>query len=424
MTSRPPSSPTTVQRSGGLAGERGAILVQTAAMLIGLTALSAFIVDYGILWTSRRQVQNAADAAALAAAVSLGFDAPNDLARARANGAVADPETLVWGGPANVPAGDVTLVPCPTGAVGRGPCVKVDVFRTADRGGALPTIFGRLVGVTEQSVQATATGQVLYGNATDCVKPLAIPDRWLEQRNNQGPPGWDPLDTFERYAPNGRLLGGPVDGYERPVGIGTNGSGYSRERNAVTAGDYGLQLRFMATPSPTTDRAGGERFVPVRMAGSGADDFQAALQSCTSRVVTAGTTLTAENAAVSVETAAAVTALLDRDPAAHWDGTLNGGRGGVAGGCMASGECTIAAADGSSQATTVSPRIVALPVFDPDQWDQRFRRVVVRRVVGFFLERYDAPFVVGRLMVYPAAPRTSMTADPSAAFVIGVALVR
>lgn len=412
MTPRPPSSPTTVQRSGGLAGERGAILVQTAAMLIGLTALSAFIVDYGILWTSRRQVQNAADAAALAAAVSLGFDAPNDLARARANAAVAVSENLVWGAPANVTAGDVTLVPCPTGAVGRGPCVKVDVFRTADRGGALPTIFGRLVGVTEQSVQATATGQVLYGNATDCVKPLAIPDRWLEQRNNQGPPGWDPLDTFERYAPNGALLGGPVDAYEPVGGPGANGSGYHRERNAFTSGDYGLQLRFEPAPSPLTDRAGGERFVPARISGPGAEAFERDLSSCAARVITVGTVLDAEHRAGTLETASGVSALLAGDPDARWDGSLNNGRGGVAGGCMASGDCV------------VSPRIVAMPAFDPDQWDRRFRRMVVTRIVGFFLERYDAPFVVGRLMVYPAAPRTSMTADPAAAFVIGVALVR
>jgi hypothetical protein len=393
-------------------------------MLVGLTALSAFIVDYGILWTSRRQVQNAADAAALAAAVSLGFDAPNDLSRAQQNAAMAVSANPVWGQTATMTAGDVAIIPCPTGAVGLGPCVKVDVFRTADRGGALPTIFGRLVGVTEQSVQATATGQVLYGNATDCVKPLAIPDRWSEFRNNQGLPGWDPLDTFERYGARGRLLSGAVDVYERPVGVGTNGSGYSRDRNAVTAGDYGMQLRFEPAPSPRTDRAGGERFVPVRVRGSGADEFRAALETCAPRVVTNGTSLVPESAGVSAETAAGVTALIDRDPGAYWDGALNDGRGGVAGGCMAAGECTVAGVDGEALSTAVSPRIIALPVFDPDQWDRRFRRLVVSRVVGFFLERYDAPFVVGRLMVYPAAPRTSMTADPGAAFVIGVALVR
>ena len=35
-------------------------------------------IDYGVMWSSRRQAQNAADAAALAGAISLAYDDPDD----------------------------------------------------------------------------------------------------------------------------------------------------------------------------------------------------------------------------------------------------------------------------------------------------------------------------------------------------------
>ncbi|MGH9197813.1 MAG: pilus assembly protein TadG-related protein, partial [Acidimicrobiia bacterium] len=46
--------------------------------LLAVTAFSAFVVDYGVLWVGRRQAQNAADAAARAGAVSLAFDDATD----------------------------------------------------------------------------------------------------------------------------------------------------------------------------------------------------------------------------------------------------------------------------------------------------------------------------------------------------------
>src|SRR5215203_4533611 len=57
-----------------LPSDRGAVLVQTALVLVAMMAFASFAVDYGVLWTSRRQAQNAADAAALAGAVALAFD--------------------------------------------------------------------------------------------------------------------------------------------------------------------------------------------------------------------------------------------------------------------------------------------------------------------------------------------------------------
>ena len=45
-----------------------------AIQILVLTALSAFVLDYGLLWLGRRQAQNAADAGALAGSIALAKD--------------------------------------------------------------------------------------------------------------------------------------------------------------------------------------------------------------------------------------------------------------------------------------------------------------------------------------------------------------
>ncbi len=379
--------------------ERGAILVQTALMLVGLTAFGAFIVDYGVLWTARRQVQNAADAAALAAAISLGFDAPGDQSRARANALVAVGENRVWGAVADMTDGDVTFPACPVGSVpaaGGGVCVRVAVFRNQRAGSTpLPTIFAKLVGILDQGVRATATAQVLYGSSTDCVRPIAIPDRWQELRGDVGPAGWDELDTFERYVrPGGRvLLPPPLDFYAPPNGAAANGTGYAR------VSDYGTTLEF--APAVLPGRAGNSSFVPVHVVPGGS--FASELASCSTRVISPGDRLDVNFSNVTGDFSQWVRSLVAADPAATWDPSMNGGRGGVSGGCMSTGGCTI------------SPRIVALPVFDPDQWDAAgadIDSVEVTRVAGFFVSNLEGSHMLGRMMVYPVEPGCKMAAVP------------
>ncbi len=387
--------------------ERGAILVQTAIMLVGLTAFGAFVVDYGVLWTARRQVQNAADAAALAAAISLGFDAPGDQGRARQNALIAVAQNPVWGAPADMRTGDITFPACPVGSVasaGGGVCVRVEAFRNQRAGGTpLPTVFANLVNVVDQGVRATATAQVLYGSSTDCVRPMAIPDRWQELRGDVGPAGWDQFDTFDRYNLGALLT--PADVYQPPGGAGANGTGFAR------AGDYGTTVEF--APGVIPGKAGNYSFVPVRMAPG--SSFAGDLASCSSQVVSPGDRLDVEPGNVSGVFHQWVATLISQDPAATWSTAMNGGRGGVSGGCMSTGGCTI------------SPRIIALPVFDPDRWDARGPAtdvVDVTRVVGFFVSNLEDGYMVGRLMVYPAAPRSTMTGDAQSSFVISATLVR
>ena len=124
---------TNIRRS--LAGdERGAVLVHVALAMLALIAFSALAIDYGALLVSRRQAQNAADAAALAGALSLAFDDPDDIPRAQAAAAAAgDGEPGLGRRAVDLfPATDVQLVPCPPGAPGLpDTCIRADVYRSA-----------------------------------------------------------------------------------------------------------------------------------------------------------------------------------------------------------------------------------------------------------------------------------------------------
>ena len=55
--------------------ETGAVFIHVAIGLLVLLGFIAFVADYGLLWVSRAQAQAAADAGALAGAVSIAKDA-------------------------------------------------------------------------------------------------------------------------------------------------------------------------------------------------------------------------------------------------------------------------------------------------------------------------------------------------------------
>ncbi len=217
--------------------ERGAIIIHVGLALLVLLAFSSFSIDQGVRLVSRNQAQNGADAGAMAAATALGLDDFSD--RTAAGPAVAAGQAFalshaVWGQAPEVLPSDVTFPPCPDD--GSDACVQVDVYRNQARGNPLPSYFGQLVGVTDQGVRATATAKSAIANATDCLKPWAIQDKWDELRD----PPYDPINgTYDRREQNGPRprpllptppaldvyvapsLSGPGTGYSVPADIGT-----------------------------------------------------------------------------------------------------------------------------------------------------------------------------------------------------------
>ena len=204
--------------------ERGAILIQVAVAMIGLLAFSTLVIDYGIMWMSRRQAQNSADAGALAGAIALAFDDPTDFSDTGAAKQSAHSAVLVnkvFGvAPDNNVSTDITFYgrpgrPCPDGDTGA-TCVRVDVHRTAARGNPLPTFFARLMSIMSQDISATATAKVTSGTSVTCMRPFAVLDKWDEFDGvehdydinaDYHDPDFDPFSsTFDKYPGHG---GGP-----------------------------------------------------------------------------------------------------------------------------------------------------------------------------------------------------------------------
>src|SRR5262245_63859908 len=97
-----------------LSSERGSILVQVGVAIIVLIAFTTFVADYGLLWVSRRQAQNAADAGALAGAVAFAYEDPGDYSDtggAKRNAYAATQQNPVWG---QLPSVNITThITCP-----------------------------------------------------------------------------------------------------------------------------------------------------------------------------------------------------------------------------------------------------------------------------------------------------------------------
>jgi hypothetical protein len=92
--------------------------------------------------------------------------------------------------------------------------------------------------------------------------------------------------------------------------------------------------------------------------GPGGSNYRNNIATCDPTVIGPGTVLQVEPGNMVGPTAQGMRDLIALDPGARWNPNKYGpGLGGVDGGCMASGACAL------------SPRLVAIPVFNPDTYD-------------------------------------------------------
>ena len=420
-----------------LRSERGAILIHTAVAFIGLTAFSTFVADYGMLWTARRQAQNSADSAALAAASSLGYVDINNAAAADAAAITSAQANLVWGQAPVITAADVRIVGCPAGSPPNGVCVRADVFRNQTHGNPLPTWFGSLVGVSTQGVQATATAEVRFGRASaECIKPLAIPDKWQEMQTG---PQWDMNDEFNLVVCQGNS-GNCVPAVPPDLFVpGTAGTGFvgaaQRDTPPGGIGDLGLQVTIKFARGQSDLEPG--MYAPVRLGtSSGAADYSNNIEGCWNGTVNPGDQLGVEPGGKAGPTRQAFETLVARDPSATWAGAVNGLGGGVSGGCQAAGTCGL------------SPRVIPIIAFNPAVWAQDPfggpgagggggcqqgdatclwngpGSVTVTQILGIFIEEVrNNNQIVGRIMKMPTLGLVG-TGEGGNSNVVNIVLVR
>lgn len=403
----------TRRSSAKFRNERGAILIQVTVAMVGLLAFSTLVIDYGIMWMSRRQAQNSADAGALAGAIALAFDDPTDFSDtgpAKQSAHAAALANNVFGvAPDNNVTTDIIFygpglgAPCPDGDTGA-TCIRVDVHRTASRGNPLPTFFARLMSITSQDISATATAKVTSGTNVSCMRPFAVLDKWDEFDSGHEPPHdydvapnhIDPdfnfLDSsFDKYDFPGMKTPVEPDYYVPAVNCAPTdtgctpvpGTGYRPfAEDGVTPVDYGRQVEIH-TGSQDQNSAGW--FAPVRLhlGDSGAKDFCTRIKECDPSLTNAiGETISTENGNMVGPTDQCLfsdkDSLFNEDPTAHWvppNTDPNWPNGAVL---------------SDDFPPNQSPRIVPLPVINPDEFfatdPNGHTDLVIRNILGFFVE--------------------------------------
>jgi hypothetical protein len=331
---------------------RGAALIHVGIAIFVLVGMSAFVLDFGVMWLSRRQAQNAADAGALAGAIARAFDetadtpAADGLAFKNAYAAATQNEVFNEAGAVRV------TWECPDYVPMNAKCVRVDVHRDGDgiaqglanNSNPLPVYFASLFGLSSQRIKATATAWVGYGNATDCVKPFAVPD------------------FYE---------GGP-ENYSRP--------GYTDD-------DIGTEITLFKGPGDF-ESAGWYRLTDViGDAGGGASETARAIRTCDAERRAVGDTIPQAGVEASIKDD--IAALFALDPDAEFvDGE-------VVNSCAENRSCDKWVWDGQGGGPNAynriadgnrsySPRIMAIPVFDPVKY-QTEGVIEIVNVFGFFL---------------------------------------
>lgn len=372
-----------------LRDERGMTLVMVATGLVAFLSATMLAVDVGMLMVARTEAQSSADAGALAGAVALGFDdfddrSPTGPAVRNAIATSMAAENGVMNGQVSVWPEDVTF---PTNTR-----IRVRVQRSGVRGNPLSTFIAPMFGVPNVDLGAEATAEVSPANAMTCVKPFTVPDKWIERQT----PPWDPDDTFDAFDNKGKPLADP-DIY---IPIGQTGyTGYSADTDRGTL--ITLKAANGLNIAPST-------YFPYAMAGiTGADEYEWNIGNCNQTIMGYDERLVAEPGNMTGPTASGMDALIARDPQAHWDDST----------------------DKVVSTMHPSPRVVAIPLFDPVFYDEGKRNgrnadFKVVNYMGFFIEEMQGNNVMGRITPIGGIVTGNAGPAPAGAFPIAIILVK
>lgn len=355
---------------------RGAVLVFVAISMVSCIAFAVLTMDIGMIALTKIQLQNAADAAALAGASAL-INGDQDEARRRAI-AVAG-ENLAWRDgfdPVVIVDGDVTF---PTSTR-----VRVETHRTEATGDALRTFFIRTINTGENrlaNARAVAEAEIYDVCGGPCFMPFAPVDRWDELHGPGYVDGeYDHGEPFNDSNANGQYEVGEPFTDENGNGIRDPeepydpvGTGY-RPPN-----DVGLRV--------TLERGHGNNHYEPSLyfliclycqdTSCGGRDIEEDIKECCDRIISLGDVLDAKHGGtVGPAIKHGVEELIGRDPNAYWDGASN-------------------SVQGSTYGT--SPRVVKIALFDPRSQDHE--HVIVSNLGAFFLENVTGGGkVTGRYM--------------------------
>ena len=361
-----------------LRDESGMSLVFIGFGMMAFLGASMLAIDVGMLMTSRNQAQNSADAGALAGATALYFDNYDD--RSSSGPAVtsaiqAASANGVIGTPVSVTPGDVEFENDDAGESNR---VKVTVFRTAARGNPLSTLVAKYFGMATADISATATAEASPANAMTCVKPFTIPDKWREVGSDAP---WSADSVYEAFDHWSNPLPAAeadvyipaldADGNPNPDYTGYNNSSNKGMRLVLRAGTGNdINTSFYFSLSMTDDMGG--------------NDYRWNIANCNHSIYKVGDALIQEPGAMEGPTVQGIEELIARDPAAHWNDTIND-------------------LEGTAFPGGHSPRVFPIPLYDPEFYDSGKRNgrnadLKTANWIGFFAESVTGNQIYGRII--------------------------
>jgi Flp pilus assembly protein TadG len=340
-------------------------LVFVGMSLMALLSASMLAIDVGMLMTARNQAQNSADAGALAGATALvydDYDDRTDTGPSKTNAMNASTANNVMGVNVSVLASDVEFLNGPTGEPNR---VRVTVRRSASRGNPVSTLIASFFGMETADIGAVATAEASPANAMTCVKPFTIPDRWIERQT----PPWDPSDTFDMYDGKGNPLANP-DVYIPATSPAYTGYNAARDKGML-----------ITLKSDNDSKINPSIYYPWAIPGNtGASDYERDISGCNQTLMAFGAVLTPEPGNMVGPTKQGMDDLIAKDPGAYWD----------------------EAANRVVSDKHPSPRVVAIPLFDPDFYESgkhggRNASFKAVNYLGFFIEEMRGNEVLGRI---------------------------
>lgn len=369
--------------------ERGMMVIMAGLGLVVFMGAAMLALDVGMFMVARTQAQTAADAGALAGAVALYYDdwnnrAPSGPAVQNAITAATAEANAVMNTSASVQSEDVTFPQTER--------VRVVVHRSRGRNNPLLPVIAPIFGITEVDLAAEATAEAAPANAMTCVKPFTVPDKWIERQT----PPWDPTDTFDLVDKKGN----PLPNADVYVPAGSPGyTGYNAQR------DRGIQITLKAGTG--NNIAPSFYYAWAIPLSTGASDYRWNVGNCNTTVMRFGEELTPEPGNMVGPTRQGISDLIARDPNARWDTVHNR----------------------PVSSMTPSPRVVAIPVFDPVYYEtgkQNGRTADLKAVnyVGFFIEGMQGNDVTGRITPIGGLMKGDGGGGSPAAFPRAIVLVK
>ncbi len=346
---------------------RGTAIVFVSIAIVSCLAFAVLTLDVGMIVMTKIQLQNAADAAALAGASAL---RNGDQAEARRRAIAVAGQNLAWRNglqPVVISNADVTF---PTATR-----CRVRTHRTHETGDPLRTFFiGVLDPGSDRLADASALAEAEFADlcGSSCFKPWSPVDRWNDVNNNGQ---YDYGESYTDSNNNGQYdLGEPYNdanrnfqrdpdepydpvttGYHPSKDVGTRITlKLGNSQDAITPGHfYAVDLPPLHDPSGTPP-------------GTGGSTYRDYIANCAPFTVDLGDSLQVETGNMVGPTRQGALDLISQDPTAYWDNATQ----------------TI---QGSAYGT--SPRVCKLALFNPRYTPKSGRNfVVVSKLGAFFIE--------------------------------------